>query len=780
MKNMVRNSIVYNDIKRVYNDNLSLFEQLQNKTILITGATGLIGSFLIRCLLYANKQSNLNIKILALVRNKAKAKEYFYRELHNNALKLLVQDVSESINSKENVDYIVHCASNTSSQSFVDYPVETLNTIIEGTKNILEFAKKAKIKGMVYLSSMEVYGELEIDKGPTKEENLGYIDILKPRSSYQMAKRIAESYCSYYSKEYNVPAKIARLSQILSSSADYNDSRVFAYFARCIVEKKDIVLNTPADVIRSFCYITDAISAILTLLINGENGKVYNVSNENAISKIKDIAQKLSVYYPSSKLVFDLKENTVYPATTNWQLDSSSLKLLGWSAKVSLKEMFDSVISSFVNQLSLKNVVKKEKNIILQFLEWLIAVRNRGYEKCFILFGRPIIKIDRKKLFEIFYSDLPIKKNKIVVNNFNGKNLYGCNPKYIIDEILKRKLNYEIVWALRGVEHADKSSFPKEVRLVNYRGRKIIKELAEAKLILGNVQSNEYLKRGWKKKKNQCYLQTWHGSLGIKRIGVAIDKMHDFVNSDVLNLSEIDANYTDILLSNSSFEDDVFKTSFCTYNGPILKYGHPRNDIFFKSEEEIAQIKNSIYEKYNISKSKKTVLYVPTFRDNFKLDCYNLQSKILLNALKERFGEDFVLLVRMHPHLKKQAEILFDFSDNVINVSEYADIQELLVSSDVAITDYSSCIFDFMLTRKPAFIFATDIEYFNNDRGFYYPLEETPFPVAKTNDELAQNILKFDMDKYSLEVEQFLKDKGCMEDGQASKRVVDLIEKIIG
>ena len=515
------------------------------------------------------------------------------------------------------------------------------------------------------------------------------------------------------------------------------------------------------------------------MLLNGENGKVYNVANENATSKIKDIAQNLSVLYPSSKLIFDLKENTVYPTSTNWQLDSSSLKLLGWSAKISLKEMFDSVISSFINQLSSRDMKIEKKNTLLRFLEWLIAIRNRGYEKCFILFGKPIIKIDRKKLFKIFYSDLPIKKNRIVVNNFNGKNLYGCNPKYIIDEILKRKLDYEIVWALRGVDNVDKSSFPDEVRLVNYRGRRVIKEFAEAKLILGNVQSNEYLKRGWAKKQGQYYLQTWHGSLGIKRIGIAIDKMHNVVNSDVLTLSEIDANYTDVLLSNSDFEDEVFKTSFCTYNGPILKYGHPRNDIFFKPQEEILKIKESIYEKYEIPKNKRIVLYVPTFRDNFKLDCYSLHSKILLKALKEKFGEDFVLLVRMHPHLKKQADILFNFSDDVINVSGYPDIQELLVSSDVAITDYSSCIFDFMLTRRPAFIFATDVEYFNNDRGFFYPLEETPFPIAKTNDELASNILKFDMGEYSVKLEQFLKDKGCMEDGQASKRVVDLIEEVM-
>ena len=161
MNNMVRNSIVYNDIKQVYNDNFSLFEQFKNKTILITGATGLIGSFLIRCLLYANKKNKLNLKIIALVKNKAKAKLYFNSEIRNKKIKLIVQDIAKPIKLREKVDFVVHCASNTSSQSFVDYPVETLNTIIEGTKNILEFAKKQKLKEWFICLQWKCMGSLK-------------------------------------------------------------------------------------------------------------------------------------------------------------------------------------------------------------------------------------------------------------------------------------------------------------------------------------------------------------------------------------------------------------------------------------------------------------------------------------------------------------------------------------------------------------------------------------------------------------------------------------------
>ena len=130
-------------------------------------------------------------------------------------------------------------------------------------------------------------------------------------------------------------------------------------------------------------------------------------------------------------------------------------------------------------------------------------------------------------------------------------------------------------------------------------------------------------------------------------------------------------------------------------------------------------------------------------------------------------------------YLKKYYTELFNFSETVIDTSFYPDIQELLVASDGAITDYSSCIFDFMLSKKPAFVFATDIKDYNTDRGFYYPLKSTPFPVATNNKELEQNILNFDNEKYQKEVALFLKDKGCIEDGHASERIVDLIEKIM-
>ena len=170
---------------------------------------------------------------------------------------------------------------------------------------------------------------------------------------------------------------------------------------------------------------------------------------------------------------------------------------------------------------------------------------------------------------------------------------------------------------------------------------------------------------------------------------------------------------------------------------------------------------------------------MPSFRDSGNIDCYDLEYEKVLKAMEDRFGGDWICLARLHPRTKKYDKELIVESDKLIDACFYPDIQELLVSSDVAITDYSSCIFDFMLSRKPAFVFATDIKDFNNDRGFYYPLEATPFPIAVNNKELVENVLKFDDEKYQKDITNFLEDKGCMEDGHASERVVDLIEQIM-
>lgn len=254
MERLVSNSIVSSDIKKVYKSSLIDWEKLRNKNIFITGGTGTIGSFMIRCLLTANKKFELGLTVIVLVRNKKAAKELFSRFINRKDFLLVEGDVTRPIKVSSSINYIFHCASNTSSQSFVSYPVECLDVAVTGTKNVLELAKEKNIESMVYLSSMEVYGEFDAKNGLIKENDYGYMDILNVRNSYPMGKRTAEILCFSYAYEKNIPIKIARLAQVIGSNIDYNDSHISALIARSVIEKKDIVLNTDGSAIRSYIY----------------------------------------------------------------------------------------------------------------------------------------------------------------------------------------------------------------------------------------------------------------------------------------------------------------------------------------------------------------------------------------------------------------------------------------------------------------------------------------------------------------------------------------------
>ena len=240
-----------------------------------------------------------------------------------------------------------------------------------------------------------------------------------------------------------------------------------------------------------------------------------------------------------------------------------------------------------------------------------------------------------------------------------------------------------------------------------------------------------------------------------------------------------DAEAIDYIISNSAFETGVFKYNFWC-NGNILEYGHCRNDIFFKTTNEKSDIKSKVYNALGISSDKKILLYAPSFRDDNDAGCCNIDIECLINSIEKKYEGIWVPVVRLHPNytVDNLSLKLLD-NKNVIDATLYPDMQELLVAADIGVTDYSSWMFDYMLSKKPVFIYATDIEKYNTDRGFYYPLEETPFPIARNNDELAKNIENFDNNQYIKNVDKFLKDKGCIEDGHASERVVDLIEQVM-
>ncbi len=338
------------------------FDSFNNKTIFVTGATGLVGSMVVKALLTMNTTNDANICVLAFVRDIEKA-ERFYEDFDSNNLVFVVGDLNKEITSETTklsngktldhyaIDYIVHGASPTASKYFVTYPVETIMTAVNGTKNVLDFAKREHVSGMVYMSSMEAFGITDPVLTDVKEDDLGYIDIHNVRSSYSEGKRMCELLCSSYSSEYNVPVKIARLSQTFGAGVDYSENRVFAQFAKSYINKTDIVLHTEGKSVGNYCYTKDTVIAILLLLLKGEAGEAYTVSNPKANSRICDMAKMVAedIAGGEIKLVFDIPEDAKtfgYAPDVNMRLNSDKLQALGWKPTVDLPEMYERLIYS--------------------------------------------------------------------------------------------------------------------------------------------------------------------------------------------------------------------------------------------------------------------------------------------------------------------------------------------------------------------------------------------------------------------------------------------------
>lgn len=324
------------DLQYIANYNLP-YEQLKGRSVLVTGATGLIGTLLVRALLAIG-----DIKVIALVRDSEKAKK-IYGDLIGNSLKLHIADIVDKIKIEDAVDYIFHCASITASKMMIEKPVETLLISVEGTKNTLNFAQEKKCASVVYISSMEVYGAFNESK-EVREENLGYIDHLKVRSNYPESKRLCENMCVAYYTEFGVPVKIARLAQTFGAGILPGENRVFAQFARSAMQGKDIVLHTKGQSEGNYCYTRDCITGLLTILLKGTNAEAYNVSNPRTHTTIAEMANLVAEKIADGKIkvVFDIPEDNTfgYAADTKMKLNSDKLQALGWKPEVGLEEAY--------------------------------------------------------------------------------------------------------------------------------------------------------------------------------------------------------------------------------------------------------------------------------------------------------------------------------------------------------------------------------------------------------------------------------------------------------
>lgn len=329
---------------KTFAEDFCLSASLANSSFLITGATGLIGSTLVGCL----SALNVNISITCPVRSLRKAHELFGKEYKNVTFVECdsIEGYLEGLSPHNQYQYIVHCASPTDGKYMTEHPVETFEFSVNTTKSLLVYAKNNPIKGLVYVSSLEYYGQNHNNNFIT-EDFQGYINSTSSRSSYPMGKRAAEFLCYIYATEYNIPAKVARLTQTFGAGVSKTDNRVFAQFARSVINGNDIVLHTTGESSKPYCYTTDCISAILYVLVKGEKGEAYNVANPDTFISIREMAEFLrDEFAPTINVVVDIHPEYGYAPVTCLNLSTKKLESLGWKPKYRLKQMFDMLINS--------------------------------------------------------------------------------------------------------------------------------------------------------------------------------------------------------------------------------------------------------------------------------------------------------------------------------------------------------------------------------------------------------------------------------------------------
>lgn len=363
------------------------------------------------------------------------------------------------------------------------------------------------------------------------------------------------------------------------------------------------------------------------------------------------------------------------------------------------------------------------------------------------------------RLFWIFKID----RKKIICINFSGRG-YGDSPKYVIEQLLNKNPNYKVYWVFNG-----KGKVESDFHQVKYVKRFSIKHMycmATSKIWISNNRIEHY----FKKRKNQIYIQTWHGGIALKKIEYdAEDKLSRIYKKTMKS----DNKNIDFMISNSRFCTEMYRNAF-RYDGEILEYGTPKNDLLINNKQDA---EDNVRKFFGL-KDEKILLYAPTFRKNYDSNPYDIDFKRLQSLLEEK-NTKWKIFIRLHPIVKNPEKLISNYK-NYVNACNYPDIQELICSSDLIITDYSSVMFDGMIAGKPVVLYARDIDSYKDERGYYFSFESLPFPLSKNNRELFElfknnNLLDNISGRYS----SFEKKIGLMEKGHSSEKVSALIEKLL-
>lgn len=369
----------------------------------------------------------------------------------------------------------------------------------------------------------------------------------------------------------------------------------------------------------------------------------------------------------------------------------------------------------------------------------------------------------------------PIQPNKVVFCSTEGMGGYGDHPKAIAEYLHAHHPELELVWLVNDMT----KDFPDYIRKVpNTLGSRAY-EYATAKIWVDSHRKPY----GTRKRVGQYYLQTWHGPIGFKPIGARRGKKLPKIAELV---SRADSKMIDAFLSNSQWNTDNVLTSLY-YHGPMVKWGSPRCDILFDEAQRQAA-RRRLQEKYHFPDEAKLLIYAPTFRSGSQrtqrsvgAETASLDFERIVSALREHTGEPWYVVLRLHPQAAahiREMPLAHEAGAKLLEMSQYPDVYDILAAGSAVVTDYSSLVFDGAYAGMPGFLFADDIEQWENDRGgLLFDLRKLPFPFAATEDELIANLLHFDAVKYQADLRRFFQSVGLLEDGHASERAADWILK---
>ena len=338
--NLLENKLYVEDLAYVADLKIP-WSRLENKSILLSGATGMIGSFLIDVIMFKNANENLNCHVYAVGRNEEKARNRFNEYWDRKEFEFVQHDVNMPMDNLKlnNVSYVLHMASNTHPMAYSTDPIGTITTNIMGVYNMLEFSARVNTERMAFASSNEIYGENRGDVEKFDEKYLGYIDCNTMRAGYPESKRCGEALCQAYIAQKGMDVVIPRLTRSYGPTLLNSDTKALSQFLKKGLAHEDIVLKSAGTQYYSYTYVADAVAGLLTVLLCGEKGEAYNIADEASDIMLKDLAGIIAKE-SGTKVVFDVPdavEAAGYSTATKARLDNKKVSELGFKARYDIE-----------------------------------------------------------------------------------------------------------------------------------------------------------------------------------------------------------------------------------------------------------------------------------------------------------------------------------------------------------------------------------------------------------------------------------------------------------